>query len=158
MNQRTCLCCKELFTPRNNILNQQYCGKEACRRYRRAAWQRKKMLDDPTYLVNQKEAQQTWRSKRPDYMSTYRSTHPQYRETERQRCQKRRQYSSMEQSIVTGPLPAVKMDSLPVLPIKSGIYKIAPVVENDVKMDSYYVQLTVIKEERMHCGLLDAAP
>lgn len=146
MKSRKCRCCGQPFTPLKNISNQMYCGESACRRHRRAIWQRRKIREDPAYKENQKDAQTDWVKGNPGYMQAYRKTHPYYREHERQRCLKRRKEA--KKVLATADLPnVVKMDSWNLQPpLKSGIYKISAATGvAAVKMDSCIVQLTVIQ-------------
>ena len=156
MGQRKCRCCGIFFTPRKNIPEQKYCSKAECRRHRRAAWQREKLMKDADYQENQKEAQRLWREKHPGYMASYRTSHPDYQKREQERCRRRRIAAASDPSCKTmSPLCAAKMDSSPLQPpVKSGIYRIVP-AESDgaVKMDSWVVQLTVLGADMKFAGM-----
>ena len=115
----SCLCCGEVFPARNK--SQRYCLKTDCQRSRKKLWQKQKLLNDPCYQGNQKQAQESWRKNHPCYWRDYRKSHPIYAARNRQqqrhrnglRCGDRRQ-----------PLIA-KMDASP--SIKSGTYRLIPI-------------------------------
>jgi hypothetical protein len=155
--ERSCLNCKEphLFSPR--VKNQQYCSKPQCQRSRKALWQRMKMQRDEDYRKNQHNAQQTWKSKNPDYWRKYRSANEAYRQREQQRQDLRRHPQILVPPVQSTSQPCLfpveqpslqhphvaKMDAS--TPIKTGTYIIQPV--GVAKMDAIVVQLIVMQEE-----------
>jgi hypothetical protein len=145
MAKLRCAGCGCLFVPRRNIPQQRYCSKAACQRTRRRRWQRQKLKADADYRANQAAAQQRWRERHPDYWRRYRQTHPEYaaRNRERQRERNRRRRSAG-----TGPSPPViaNMDAYrSQKPIRSGTYRLVPVVAEGVaKMDAYVVEMHVL--------------
>ena len=145
MTKRRCAACGCLFEPRRNVPQQRYCSKRACQRTRRRRWQRQKLKADADYRANQAAAQQRWRERHPDYWRRYRQTHPEYaaRNRERQRTRNRRQRSA-----TTGPSPPpiANMDAYrSKKPIRSGTYRLVPVVTGEIaKMDAYVVEMRVL--------------
>ena len=157
MIQRRCLCCKELFTPRHNVRNQKYCGKEQCRRARRALWQREKLKSDPDYREYQAKARKKWREANPGYMRKYRKNNREYRKKERIRSTSVRllKGTAVVETDKTIPLGrVVNMDSSGAQRFeKTGYYKLCPLSgDGVVNMDSYIVQLTVIEQDTVSVG------
>ena len=87
--RRKCKHCCQGFNPRPQNPDQQYCSERACQRARKRNWQRRKLLVDLDYRVNQSAARSSWRGKNPDYWSNYRAKNPDYVEGNRQRQQER---------------------------------------------------------------------
>ncbi|MCH8618158.1 hypothetical protein [Undibacterium sp. TS12] len=83
MENRACLACGQLFSPRPQNPAQTYCTKKACQQERRRLWQQIKRDTDPDYVDNQARAHQAWLERNPDYWKQYRSAHPQYAEDNR---------------------------------------------------------------------------
>ena len=139
-----CAFCKEEFRPDRYHPRQDYCGKEACQRYRRSKWQREKLKTDADYRANQADAQARWRASHRDYWKKYRASHPTY--VEHNRVLQARRRAAIMQREKQHPLVA-KMDvaiSQPAL--VSGRYRIEAVESGDVaKMDSVIVQLSIIE-------------
>ena len=145
MDRVRCAACDDLFTPRRNIPDQQFCSRPDCQRARRRRWQRQKLKADPDYRANQAAAQRRWRERNTDYWRRYRQSHPAY--TERNREQQRQRNRTRSQT-VTGPSPSAfaKMDvyeSETVVP--SGTYRLIPVAGRGIaKMDAYVVEMHVL--------------
>jgi len=132
--------------------NQEYCGDPKCQRARKAAWQKKKMAEDPSYKAKQTACVNRWRQNRPlhQYQRAYREDHPEYvkanREKQRIRNARRseRQESTLSKKIV-------KMDALRNQPIESTAYLMTP-YEMDasgkiVKMDTLFVELLPLQAD-----------
>ena len=75
MKKIPCCHCGKYFIPDPRQKNQRYCNEKACRRARKADWQRAKMKNDPVYRANQKQSQADWLSKNPDYWKQHRAEH-----------------------------------------------------------------------------------
>ena len=67
--------------------NQEYCGDPKCQRARKAAWQKKKMAEDPSYKAKQTACVNRWRQNRPlhQYQRAYREDHPEYVKANREK-------------------------------------------------------------------------
>lgn len=159
MSARACRCCGELFQPSRFHPDQQYCTKAACRRSRRARWQRAKLRSDSDYRANQAAAQARWRANNGDYWRTYRSMHPAYVDRNRRLTGQRRKASG----VLQGKGDGAKMDVAPAQPVvAAGRYRLEPVGEGGVaKMDVAIVQLTVLEtvtEDRYALQREDLAP
>jgi len=140
--RRKCKHCGQLFSNRPQNPNQQYCSEPDCQRARKRIWQQRKLLADPDYHANQRDAQSRWQEKNPDYWSKYRKDHPDYvernRARQRERNRRRRQDSCR-------PVIA-KMDaSMPESSINSGRYLLSMVDGGMIaKMDALIVEINVI--------------
>jgi hypothetical protein len=145
MAKRRCAACGCLFEPRRNVPQQRYCSKRSCQRTRRQRWQRHKLKADADYRANQAAAQQRWRERHPDYWRHYRQTHPECATRNRER---QRQRNRHRRSAGTGPSPPLiaNMDAYhSEKPIRSGTYRLVPVVAGEVaKMDAYVVEMHVL--------------
>lgn len=62
-----CSCCHRTLPANPRSKNQQFCGQPVCQRARKAQWQRAKLLSDPEYLENQRDACRAWREIHRDY-------------------------------------------------------------------------------------------
>jgi len=62
-----CSCCHRTVPANPRSKNQQFCGQSACQRARKTHWQRAKLLSDPEYLRNQRDACRAWREIHRDY-------------------------------------------------------------------------------------------
>jgi hypothetical protein len=71
------------------VKEQAYCSNPGCQKQRKRRWHRKKLLDDPEYVQNRRDAQRRWREAHRDYWQGYRKTHPAYVEKNRQRQRER---------------------------------------------------------------------
>ena len=83
MQEVSCAHCGTYFIPDPRQKNPRYCGKEACQRARKAAWQREKLRRDRDYRANQKQCQQDWCKANPGYWKKYRDAHPEQAERNR---------------------------------------------------------------------------
>ena len=145
MAKLRCAGCGCLFVPRRNVPQQRYCSKAACQRTRRRRWQRQKLKADADYRANQAAAQQRWRERHPDYWRRYRQTHPEYaarnRERQRERNRRRRSAGTGPSAPVIANMDAYRSQK----PIRSGTYRLVPVVAEGVaKMDAYVVEMHVL--------------
>jgi hypothetical protein len=140
MGERRCAGCGEAFRPRPQVPDQEYCGKEDCRRARRRRWQRGKRQNDADYRDNQGRAQRAWAGENSAYWQAYRSGHPDYaqanREKQRQRDGRRRAAN------------LAKMDSIGTFSsVPSGTYLLVPKgAEKLAKMDSLMVEITLLSK------------
>jgi hypothetical protein len=137
----SCLYCGEVFASRNK--SQRYCLKTDCQRSRKKRWQKQKLLNDPCYRANQKQAQESWLKKHPGYFRDYRKSRPVYAARNRERQRHRNGLRGRKKtSLQRQPLIA-KMDASP--PIKSGTYHLIPIGDPLIaKMDSVVVELSVV--------------
>jgi len=98
MEKRLCKNCRRLIEITPQRPNQKYCNNEKCQRARKRAWQNQKMDTDEAYRLNQKDAQDRWCEKNPDYYKNYRKTHPKYarknREAQAERNRKKRRIAN----------------------------------------------------------------
>jgi hypothetical protein len=141
--RRMCRHCHQIFTPRPQNPDQQYCSEPACQRARKRIWQQSKLLSDPDYHANQRAAQSCWREKNPDYWRKYRERNPDYVEHNRkdQLKRNRRRYGQD-----TERPPIAKMDaSMSERSIIPGRYLLSR-VETDLvaKMDALIVEINVV--------------
>ncbi|ETR68826.1 MAG: hypothetical protein OMM_10138 [Candidatus Magnetoglobus multicellularis str. Araruama] len=149
MKKRYCFNCgKELVPPFRNP-NQQYCNARECQNARRRLSQKKKMISDPDYKANQKQARTTWCERNPDYYKIYRQKNKDY--TERNRILQRERNKRRRASIKPADAcPVAKKDAFETInAINSGKYKLIPISDNDpmiAKMDAFIVQLVVIND------------
>jgi hypothetical protein len=127
---------------------QSYCSAAECQRARKAAWQKRKMINDPDYHSHQFEYIRKWRKTRPadQYQKQYRLDHPEYvkknRELQIVRNRKR--------SVLLSFRRIVKMDAFNLQQReKSNTYVIRPFKIDDagkiVKMDALLAQLTCLQ-------------
>jgi hypothetical protein len=72
-----CVHCQETVPANPRIKDQEYCGKPACQRARKTAWERQKIETDPDYRANRRESQKIWIDKHPEYYKAYRKRNPQ---------------------------------------------------------------------------------
>lgn len=138
-----CVCCGKVFGARRR--DQHYCFRKGCRRQRKSALQKKKLVDDPAYKQNQADAQRRWRERHRDYWREYRDSHPWYAERNRRLQRLRNRRRGKRPSLRDqGPVIA-KMDAQP--PVISGIYHIFPVLGAEpliAKMDGTIVRLSLV--------------
>jgi hypothetical protein len=138
MESRRCAACGECFQPRPQIRKQTYCQAAACQRERRRRWQQAKRRSDSDYRANQREAQQSWGRRHPEYWRAYRNTHPVYLERnrikQRERDQKRRVGRLAKMDVKTREFT-----------VPSGTYRLSPIDAADLaKMDAWTVEITVL--------------
>ncbi len=95
----TCSCCRRTVPTNPRIKDQRYCGQPTCQRARKTQWQRAKLLADPEYLANQRDACRAWRESHRNYWH------------------ERRKARHLANGVREGPgtmeAPAVNMDALP---------------------------------------------
>jgi len=72
----TCSCCRRKVPANPRVKNQRYCGRAACQLERKRRWQQAKMATDPDYRANQRQAQESWRQRNPDYWRKRRAKWP----------------------------------------------------------------------------------
>jgi hypothetical protein len=138
--RRRCLACGKLFVPCPQVKEQQYCSKPECQKERKRRWHRKKLLDDPAYVHNRRDAQRRWREAHPDYWRKYRNTNPASVEKNRQRQRERNR-------LRTGRLRGIaKTDaSWGESDIIPGRYLLVPVGPGTIaKTDAINVELRVV--------------
>ena len=63
----TCSCCHLTLPVNPRVKDQRFCGQQACQRARKTQWQSAKLLSDPEYLENQRDACRAWRETHRDY-------------------------------------------------------------------------------------------
>jgi hypothetical protein len=145
MGERRCAGCGESFRPRAQVRDQEYCGKEECRRARRRRWQRGKRQNDADYRDNQARAQRAWARENSAYWRAYRSGHLEYAQADRERA-KQRQRDCRRRAAGGGAF--AKMDSSKVLStVPSGTYLLVPQGEEKfAKMDSLMVEITFLSK------------
>jgi len=73
-----CKCCGRRLPRRPQNPDQAYCHRKGCQNKRRQRWRRAKLRSDPAYRDNQRDSQQRWLQKHPDYWRGYRAGHPDY--------------------------------------------------------------------------------
>lgn len=137
METKQCIACGKDFLPRPQVPHQCYCSASACQKERRRRWQSGKLKTDPDYQDNQGRAQQAWLQRNPDYWRQYREMHPDYLERNRAQQQMRNQRQK------AGNI--AKMDeSIPALPVQSGIYVLSGPRDGIAKMDAWIVEIRFI--------------
>jgi hypothetical protein len=151
---------KKLFNPRLKG-QQRYCGATVCQRARKRVWQAEKMVSDESYRQRQRACLKQWRKKRPlhEYQRQYRQNHPEYVAKNRsQQILRNRERSKVRE--VAEPQKIVKMDTLQIPSIKSGIYLLCPYdmdgSEKIVKMDALLVELHVFSTDRVSFSKKDS--
>jgi len=145
MEGRRCAGCGKAFRPRLQVPDQEYCGKEECRRARRRRWQRAKRQDDADYRDNQAHAQRAWARENSAYWRVYRSENPEYARADRERA-KQRQRDCRRRAAGGGVF--AKMDSSKALSaVPSGTYLLVPQGEEKfAKMDSLMVEIILLSK------------
>jgi hypothetical protein len=134
------LACGNLFVPCPKVKEQQYCSKPECQKERKRRWHRKKLLDDPEYVQNRRDAQRRWRETHRDYWRRYRQTHPLSVEKNRLRQRERNHRRT------AGSSPIAKMDALRgesrFIP---GMYQLVPIGAGTIaKTDAINVEIRVV--------------
>ena len=137
-----CLCCGKLFPARNDA--NRYCAERACQRARKREWERYRLLSDPVYKANKADAQRRWRETHPEYWRTYRDNHPNYvrRNRERQHHRNLRRVVEGGKAVLQPREMIAKTDAR--LAVKSGTYRLIPLVPVIAKTDAMVVELSVI--------------
>jgi len=143
MPEVPCSHCGEQFSSSPRHKNQRFCGKPACQRARKAAWQRHKIHTDPDYRFNQKLSRKQWTKEHPGYWKEYRKRHPDKAERNRilQAIRNRRaRLSPLNEKMVSSliaKMDASKPEALKIL----GRFWIVPVI---AKMDALKVNILKI--------------
>jgi hypothetical protein len=145
MKERRCAGCGEAYRPCPRVRDQEYCGKERCRRTRRRRWQRAKRQEDADYRDNQARAHRAWAGENSTYWQAYRLGHPEYVQADREGA-KRRKRDRRRRAVEASEF--VKMDSIgPFSSVPSGTYLLVPQEEEKfVKMDSIMVKITLLSK------------
>lgn len=73
MAQRICPHCQRPFTPSPRHPAQQVCSATECQAWRKAAYHRRKLKEDPAYRLQCLDSQAKWRRENPGYMKRYRA-------------------------------------------------------------------------------------
>jgi len=115
--QRDCACCGQQFVLRPQVPHQQYCAAPACQRSRKYRWHQAKLQSDPDYRLNQRDAQQAWAQRNPDYWRNHR--------TQDGRVKRGRDRHAPGSPVTltamqTDPLPASPGESVPSAAIPAG--------------------------------------
>jgi hypothetical protein len=125
MRSFTCSCCRRVLSANPRIKEQHYCSQARCQRARKSKWQRRKMITDPDYQANQRDAQKLWRERNRDYPRNYR----------------RRRHDCRKEPI-NPPGKTAKMDTfLPNISIIPGNYILVPIFVGFAKMDALPVKI-----------------
>src|SRR5215468_6288462 len=145
MEEQRCAGCGEAFRPCARVRDQEYCGKEECRRTRRRRWQRAKRQQDADYRDNQARAHHAWAAENSTYWQAYRSGHPEYVQADRDGAKRRKRYRGRREVEASG---FVKMDSIGAFSsVPSGTYLLLSQQEEKfVKMDSIMVKITLLSK------------
>ena len=151
MTRKRCKHCRTLFCPSPRNPNQKYCSNPKCQKARKRNWQRKKMQEDETYRLNQKDAQERWAAKRPDYWQNYREEHPEYTRRNREQQQRRNRVNRGLSAIAK---QIAKMDALPGKEIDiSGYYGLVTLQDLLIaKMDAKIIKITEVSNDYDQVG------
>lgn len=142
-----CTHCKETVpaNPRNK--EQKYCGKPACQRARKTAWEKRKIMTDPVYRANRKESQKNWTQNNQGYWKDYRKRKPQkaQRNCILQTVRNRKRTKPAPDIVHRLPEKIAKVDALEAPPPKlSGTFWLVPKI---AKMDALQVQIVDITNQ-----------
>lgn len=145
--KRRCRHCRCFFEVCKKVKKHEYCQKEACQKARRRKWQKGKIDNDQTYRGDQKEAQNTWLDKRPDYWKQYRASHPEYTKRNRNKQKERNRSGKVRTAAESSFSKIAKMDALSDKKhILSGRYRIIPLSGKKIaKMDALIVEIGLIR-------------
>jgi hypothetical protein len=72
---RICLFCGDDFRPSLYHPEQKVCGATECQKKRRAAYHKRKLLEDPTYFEQCRESRKHWRQNNKARLAEYRKKH-----------------------------------------------------------------------------------
>ena len=134
-DQIRCAHCSCLFFLDPRVKNQRYCGKKDCQRARKRLWQKEKLARDPDYKLNQRDSNEQWRGRHPDYWKDYRLSKPEYTRRNRE-LQKVRDSREID---------LAKMDASEPQPIViQGTYYLMPESADLAKMDASAVKVQLI--------------
>ncbi len=147
---RRCKHCHCLFEVCNKVKKHEYCKKKKCQRAKKNKWQRDKIKNDENYRKDQKDANEVWLNKTPDYWKNYHHKNQNYSDRNRKKQHirnKSRRKKPVNQTIA-------KMDALsPENNIISGKYKLVPVSSDLIaKMDTLIVEINDISSDYTHSG------
>ena len=145
MVRKRCKHCRTLFCPSPRNPNQKYCSDPECQKARKRDWQRKKMQEDEAYRLNQKDAQERWAAKRPDYWRNYREEHPEYTRRNREQQQRR---NRINRAVVSISKQIAKMDASPAKEHDiSGYYGLVTLQDLLIaKMDAKIIKITEVSD------------
>lgn len=135
-----CFHCAAMFVPRNR--KQYCCGRPACQRARKVAWQRIKTKTDPDFRAATRLSQQKWAANHAGYWKAYRQRKPEKAERNRmlQTIRNRRRSATKK----TDDVPIAKMDvriNMNFQPV--GQFWLVPVI---AKMDATKVNIYTITD------------
>jgi len=138
MEKKLCKACGQLFLPRLQSPNQQYCSKRECQRERRRRWQVNKRRVDPDYRDNDARNSRDWAATHPDYWKKYRESNPDYADRNRNLQQVRNQKQRVSK-IANG-------DATPHLrPLASGRYRMVQITEAGIVIgDALLVEIAIV--------------
>lgn len=148
--QIKCEHCGEMVkaNPRNK--QQRYCGKKACQRARKTAWEKEKIKTDPDYRMNRKESAKKWADEHSDYWKAYRKRNPHSVQRNRllQRVRNRRYKETKRQPTQEAADKNIaKMDASKHTHTRlSGTFWLVP---NVAKMDALMVHIVDINDEKL---------
>ena len=133
MGKRRCAGCRKLFRLRPQTPGQKFCAAAECQRERKRRWQKARRAVDPDYRDNDIQANRQWRRRHPGYWRGYRCRHPQVvlrnRDKQRERDRARGPQPSRP---APGPNLANEDASMRFCPVKTGTYRLFPVIEGDL--------------------------
>ena len=136
--------CRVLFTPCPQVPVQKYCSKKECQQARKNAWNRKKFATDPDYREYKQTSQARRKENNPNYWKEYRASHPDYTLRNR-KLQRIRNLKRLKQP--AEPVIAIPDESIPVISIVTGRYKIIPVHSDMIATpDECIVEITAIAD------------
>jgi hypothetical protein len=109
-----CEHCREEMVPNPRCKNQRYCGKKACQRARKTAWEKEKMATDKDYRDNRQHSRKTWADNHPDYWKGYRKRNPDKALRNRllQQLRRRKKSGAQGPAGTTDSIAVAKMDAL----------------------------------------------
>jgi hypothetical protein len=73
MKNKTCIYCKQAFSPCRYHPDQRVCGSAECQQRRRTDYHREKIATDFVYREQCRDSQKKWRENNPGYMKQYRA-------------------------------------------------------------------------------------
>ena len=115
---RCCPYCQQAFQPSPRRPDQAVCSRPECQARRRSDYRRRKRQTDSEYAEVVRDSRRKWREAHPDYQKNYWQNHPEAaarnRQQQRQRDQKRREFSVAVRSSETVAL------CHPIMPVGNG--------------------------------------
>jgi hypothetical protein len=108
-----CVHCQATVITNPRSKNQRYCGKAACQRARKTAWEKAKTATDSDYRANRKHSRKTWAESHRDYWKAYRRRNPEkvLRNRLLQQVRRRKQSATNAVAGTTRPVGVAKMDA-----------------------------------------------